>query len=64
VTGTRDRLCVRHWAARLVAAATRGRLVEVPGAAHMTPQSHPDEIAAVLRAVAEAPPGGRRGLPA
>jgi pimeloyl-ACP methyl ester carboxylesterase len=50
VRGTRDRLCPHDWAAT-VAAAPQGRLVELPGAAHMTPQTHPDEIAAVLRAV-------------
>jgi pimeloyl-ACP methyl ester carboxylesterase len=50
VRGTRDRLCPHDWAARLAAAAPQGRLVELPGAAHMTPQSHPDEVASVLRA--------------
>ncbi|MFD2093926.1 alpha/beta fold hydrolase [Blastococcus deserti] len=52
VRGTRDRLCAHDWASRLVAAAPRGRLVEVPGAAHMTPQSHPDDVVAVMRAAA------------
>ncbi|SFE56607.1 alpha/beta fold hydrolase [Blastococcus tunisiensis] len=46
--GTRDRLCPHDWAARLAAAAPQGRLVEVPGAAHMTPMTHPDAVAAVL----------------
>jgi pimeloyl-ACP methyl ester carboxylesterase len=50
VRGTRDDLCGHHWAARLVAAAPRGRLVEIPGAAHMTPQTHPDAVAELLRA--------------
>jgi pimeloyl-ACP methyl ester carboxylesterase len=49
VRGTRDRLCVHEWAARVARAAPRGRLVEIPGAAHMTPQSHPEEVAAVIR---------------
>jgi pimeloyl-ACP methyl ester carboxylesterase len=49
VRGTRDRLCVHDWAARLAAAAPHGRLVELPGAAHMTPMSHPDAVAAVIR---------------
>ena len=48
--GTRDRLCEHDWAARLAAAAPRGRLVELSGAAHMTPQTHPDAVAALLRA--------------
>jgi pimeloyl-ACP methyl ester carboxylesterase len=51
VRGTRDRLCRHDWAARLTAAASRGRLVEIPGAAHMTPQTHPAEVAAVLRSL-------------
>jgi len=48
VRGTQDRLCPHDWAAALAAAAPRGQLVEVPGAAHMTPQTHPAEVAAVL----------------
>ncbi|MGY1654067.1 alpha/beta fold hydrolase [Geodermatophilus sp. SYSU D01119] len=55
VRGTRDRLCDAAWAARVATAAPRGRVVEVPGAAHMTPQTHPGAVAAVLReAVARA----------
>ena len=50
VRGTRDRLCPHDWAAGLAGVAPRGRLVEVPGAAHMTVQTHPDDVAAVLRA--------------
>jgi pimeloyl-ACP methyl ester carboxylesterase len=49
VRGTRDRLCPHDWAARVAAAAPRGRLLEIEGAAHMTPQTHPGELAAVLR---------------
>lgn len=52
VRGTRDRLCPHDWATGLVAAAPRGRLVELPGAAHMTVQTHPDDVADVLRAAA------------
>ena len=48
VRGTRDRLCPHDWASRLAAAAPRGRLVELPGAAHMTPHTHPDGVATVL----------------
>ena len=54
VRGTRDRLCPHDWAAHVAAAAPRGRLVELPGAAHMTPQTHPDEIAPLLAAAAPA----------
>ena len=52
VRGTRDALCPADWAARVTAAAPRGQLVELPGAAHMTVQTHPAQIAAVLRSVA------------
>ena len=48
VRGTRGRLCGEEWAARLVDAAPKGRLVEIPGAAHMTPQTHPDAVGALL----------------
>ncbi len=51
VRGTRDRLCPHDWAARVAAAAPKGRLVEVPGAAHMSVQTHPDAVAALLREV-------------
>jgi pimeloyl-ACP methyl ester carboxylesterase len=51
VRGTRDRLCPHDWAARLAAAAPRGRLVELPGAAHMTVQTRPDEVVGLLREV-------------
>jgi pimeloyl-ACP methyl ester carboxylesterase len=51
VRGTEDRLCPHDWAAGLAAAAPLGQLVEIPGAAHMTPQTHPDDVAAVLSVV-------------
>ncbi|WP_371821267.1 alpha/beta fold hydrolase [Blastococcus sp. PRF04-17] len=51
VRGTRDRLCPRDWAQRLVAAAPDGRLVELPGAAHMTVQTHPDAVARILQSL-------------
>ena len=49
VRGTRDRLCPHDWASRLAGAAPRGRLVELPGAAHMTPHTHPDDVASIVR---------------
>ncbi|MDT0276577.1 alpha/beta fold hydrolase [Blastococcus goldschmidtiae] len=49
VRGSRDALCSADWAAAVAAAAPRGRLVEIPGAAHMTPQSHPAVVADLLR---------------
>ncbi|MGY1815058.1 alpha/beta fold hydrolase [Blastococcus sp. SYSU D00820] len=52
VRGTRDRLCDAGWAAAVAAAAPRGRLVQVPGAVHMTVQTHPGAVAGVLREVA------------
>ena len=51
VRGARDRLCDADWAAVVAAAAPAGDLVEIPGAAHMTVQTHPKEVAAVLRDV-------------
>lgn len=54
VRGTRDALCGARWAARLAEAAPRGRLVEIPGAAHMTPQTHPDAVAFVVEEAAAA----------
>ena len=56
VRGSRDALCSAAFARALVAAAPRGRLVELPGAAHMTPQTHPADIAALL--LDAAPSGG------
>lgn len=48
VRGTRDRLCDADWAAAVTAAAPAGRTVELPGAAHMTVQTHPDAVAAIV----------------
>ncbi len=48
VRGTRDALCRADWAAALADAAPRGRLVQIDGAAHMTVQTHADEVAALL----------------
>jgi pimeloyl-ACP methyl ester carboxylesterase len=52
VRGSRDQLCPHDWAASLAAVPPQGRLVEIPGAAHLTPQTHPAEVAEVLRAAA------------
>jgi pimeloyl-ACP methyl ester carboxylesterase len=52
VRGTRDRLCPHDWAAALAAAASRGRLIELPGAAHMTVQTRPDDVARLVREAA------------
>ncbi|HYH25129.1 MAG TPA: alpha/beta hydrolase [Blastococcus sp.] len=51
VRGSRDALCPADWAAQVAAAAPCGRLVELPGAAHMTVQTHPTAIADVLRSL-------------
>jgi pimeloyl-ACP methyl ester carboxylesterase len=66
VRGSRDRLCPGDWAARLAAAAPHGRLVELAGAAHMTVQTRPRELARLLRElVPEAEERGfRAGVPA
>jgi pimeloyl-ACP methyl ester carboxylesterase len=50
VRGTRDALCPGDWARALVGAAPVARLVELPGAAHLTVQTHPAEVAAIVRA--------------
>jgi len=47
--GTRDALCPHDWAAHLAGCAPRGQLVELPGAAHMTPQTRPDDVARLVR---------------
>ena len=62
VRGTRDRLCPRDWAQRLVAAAPAARLAELPGAAHMTVQTRPREVAGLVRAAA-AEVAGPRAVP-
>ncbi|MGY1745626.1 alpha/beta fold hydrolase [Blastococcus sp. SYSU D00695] len=60
VRGSRDLLCSAPFAAAVAAAAPRGRLVELPGAVHMTVHTHPAEVAALLRAVrGSAAPGGQ-----
>jgi pimeloyl-ACP methyl ester carboxylesterase len=52
VRGTADRLCPADWARTVAAAAGPDTwLVELPGAAHMTPQTRPAAIAAVLAVV-------------
>jgi pimeloyl-ACP methyl ester carboxylesterase len=48
VRGTRDALCPHDWAAALARCAPRGRLVELPGAAHMTVQTHPSAVARLV----------------
>ncbi|TFV63762.1 alpha/beta hydrolase [Geodermatophilus sp. DF01-2] len=63
VRGTRDRLCPHDWAAAVAAAAPDGRLVELSGAAHLTPMSHPAEVAAVLLRQAAGGIGSKRCRP-
>jgi pimeloyl-ACP methyl ester carboxylesterase len=53
--GTRDALCPRDWAEHLVDCAPQGRLVELPGAGHMTPHTRPDVLAALVRDLQQAP---------
>ncbi|GAB3360339.1 alpha/beta fold hydrolase [Modestobacter lapidis] len=48
VRGTRDALCPHDWAARLAGCAPAGRLVELPGAAHMTVQTHPGDVSRLV----------------
>jgi pimeloyl-ACP methyl ester carboxylesterase len=59
--GTRDALCPEDWAAHLATCAPRGRFVQIAGAAHMTPHTHPDDVAELIEALVPgrpAPPGG------
>ncbi len=51
VRGTEDALCPHDWAAGLAAVAPHGRLVELPGAAHLLPQTNPDEVAAIVQSL-------------
>lgn len=51
VRGRRDRLCSRPFAVAVAAAAPHGRYVELPRAAHMTVQTHPDEVSGHVRAL-------------
>jgi pimeloyl-ACP methyl ester carboxylesterase len=46
--GTRDALCPADWARQVAAAAPRGQLVELPRAAHMLPQTHPEDVVAAV----------------
>lgn len=48
VRGAHDALCPRDWAEHLARSAPRGRLVELPGAAHMTPLTRPDDVVRLL----------------
>ena len=48
VRGSRDALCPHDWAVHVAACAPQGRLVELPGAAHMTPHTRPDDVARLL----------------
>jgi pimeloyl-ACP methyl ester carboxylesterase len=59
VRGTRDALCPHDWAAALAGCAPRGRLVEIPGAAHMTVQTHPAPVVRLLDELSGGRSGGR-----
>jgi pimeloyl-ACP methyl ester carboxylesterase len=52
VRGERDALVPRDWALRLAGCAPRGRLVELPGAAHMVVHTRPDDVARIVRELA------------
>ena len=55
VRGGRDTMCPHDWAVHLAACAPRGRLVELAGAAHMTPHTRPDDVAALAHALQTRP---------
>jgi 2-hydroxy-6-oxonona-2,4-dienedioate hydrolase len=48
IRGSRDPVAPRRWAGALAAAATQGRFVEVPGAAHATHYGRPRLVAQLL----------------
>jgi pimeloyl-ACP methyl ester carboxylesterase len=48
VRGSKDPICRRPWARRLVAALPVGRLVEIPGAHHNAQHSHPRATASAI----------------
>ncbi|MCU1618110.1 MAG: alpha/beta hydrolase fold protein [Modestobacter sp.] len=49
VRGERDALCPHDWAVHLAGCTPQGRLVELAGAAHMTPQTRPADVAELVR---------------
>jgi pimeloyl-ACP methyl ester carboxylesterase len=49
VRGMRDRLCANDWAQHLASVAPQGRLLELPGVAHMAVQTAPAEVAGIVR---------------
>jgi pimeloyl-ACP methyl ester carboxylesterase len=55
VRGDRDALCPHDWAVHLAASAPHGRLVELPRAAHMTPQTRPAQVAEVIDGLLDGP---------
>jgi pimeloyl-ACP methyl ester carboxylesterase len=59
VRGVRDALCPADWAAALADRAPLGRLVELPGAAHMSVQTHPAEVARLAGELLAELSGGR-----
>ncbi|WP_222268022.1 alpha/beta fold hydrolase [Modestobacter marinus] len=52
VRGERDALVPREWALHLAGRAPHGRLVELPGAAHMVVHTRPDDVARIVRELA------------
>ncbi|MCU1606387.1 MAG: Pimeloyl-ACP methyl ester carboxylesterase [Modestobacter sp.] len=61
VRGTHDALCPHDWARHLAGCTPRGRLVELPGAAHMTVLTRPDDVVGLLRELGAAPDVPARG---
>jgi pimeloyl-ACP methyl ester carboxylesterase len=53
VRGQLDALCPHDWALHLARCAPHGRLVELAGAAHMTPQTRPAEVAGLVQELVE-----------
>jgi pimeloyl-ACP methyl ester carboxylesterase len=51
--GQRDALCPHDWALHLSRCAPHGRLVELAGGAHMTPQTRPADVAGLVQELVE-----------
>lgn len=54
--GSRDPLAPRRWAAQIAWLLPRGRLVEIPGGAHVVHATKPEEVAAAIRSFLDQAP--------
>jgi pimeloyl-ACP methyl ester carboxylesterase len=59
VRGHHDRIAPADWVATLAKLAPQGRAVTLPAGAHMVPITHPDALAARIKAFLTSPPVAR-----